>query len=106
MTRKRLTRPTKHKVIRELCMIQARNAQFFARVGVVALSLMIGASAALASGGGGGSGGSGTSGTPACKHAKDPRCKSGSLEDQNRYQRGRALALAGHYDEALRALNA
>jgi tetratricopeptide (TPR) repeat protein len=92
--------------MREFHMIQARNAQLFARVGVVALSLVIGAGAALASGGGGGGGGGGSSGTSTCKHVKGQPCKTGSLEDQNRYQQGRALALAGHYNEALTALNA
>jgi tetratricopeptide (TPR) repeat protein len=86
-------------------MIQGRNAQFFARVGVVALSLAIGSATALAASGGGGGSGGGPSGTVTCKHGKG-QCKSGSLEDKNRYEQGRALALAGHYDDALTALNA
>jgi tetratricopeptide (TPR) repeat protein len=92
-------------------MIQARNAQFFATMGVVALGLALGSATALAaSGGGGGSGGGGSSGgasgTPICKHGKSQCKNSSSLEDQNRYQQGRALALAGHYDDALTALTA
>ena len=86
-------------------MVQDRNAQFFGRVGVVALTLAISSATALASGGGGGGGG-GASSTPPCKHAKG-HCQNGSsLEDKYRYEQGRALALAGHYNEALTALNA
>ena len=86
-------------------MIQGRNAQLFARMGVVALCLAIGSATALAASGGGGGSSGGSGSTPTCKHGKGP-CKSGSLEDQHRYEQGRALALAGHYDEALTALNA
>ena len=83
-----------------------QDARFFAKVGMVALSLAIGSATALAaSGGGGGGSGGGSSGTPPCKQAKG-QCKSGSLEDKYRYEQGRALALAGRYDEALTALNA
>ncbi len=85
-------------------MIQGRNAQFFAKLGVVALSLAIGSATAFAaSGGGGGGSGGGASGSATCKHKP---CKSGSLEDKKRYEQGRALALAGHYDDALKALKA
>ena len=87
-----------------------QDARFFAKMGMVALSLAIGSATALAASGGGGVGGSGgggggSSGTPPCKQAKG-QCKSGSLEDKYRYEQGRALALAGRYDEALTALNA
>jgi tetratricopeptide (TPR) repeat protein len=92
-------------------MTQGRNAQFFARMGLVALGLAIGSATALgASGGGGGGGGSGT---PSCKHgtvydSATHQCvrKGASLDDKYLYQQGRDLALAGRYDEALTALNA
>jgi len=82
--------------------MQSLHAHSFARIGVVALALGISGATALAASGGGGAGPSGTS---TCKHGKG-QCKSGSLEDQYRYQQGRALALVGRYDEALTALNA
>ena len=95
-------------------MTQVRNAQFFARMGLVALSLAIGSATALgARGGGGGGGGGGGSSTPSCKHgtvydsSKHQCVKNGaSLDDKYLYQQGRDLALAARYDEALTALNA
>ena len=88
-------------------MTQARNAQFFARLGLVALGLALSSATALAVSGGSSGGDHG------CKHGTkwDPnkgQCtKDGaSLEDKYLYERGRQLALAGHYQEALTALNA
>ena len=92
-------------------MTQAWNVQFFARVSLVAFGLAFGSAAALAASGGGG--GSGSGNTHSCKHgtvwdSNSGQCvKNGaSLEDKYLYQRGRDLALAGHYEEALTALNA
>jgi tetratricopeptide (TPR) repeat protein len=88
-------------------MTQGWNAQFFARMGLVALGLALGSATAF-----GASGGSGSSGdTHGCKHGtvwdshKGECTKNGaSLEDKYLYEHGRDLALAGHYDEALTAL--
>jgi tetratricopeptide (TPR) repeat protein len=94
-------------------MTQVRNAQFFARMGLVALSLAIGSATALGASGGGGGGGGGGGSTPSCKHgtvydtSKHQCVKNGaSLDDKYLYQQGRDLALAARYDEALTALNA
>jgi tetratricopeptide (TPR) repeat protein len=88
-------------------MTQGRNAQFFARMGLVALSLALGSATAFGSsgGGGGGGGGGGSSSTPSCKHGTK-NCKGASLDDKYMYQQGREFALAGRYEEALTALNA
>src|SRR5947209_16331275 len=93
-------------------MTQARNAQFIARMGLVALGLAIGSATALAASGGGGGSSGGSSNTPTCTHGKvydaaKGQCRKGaSLEDKYLYQHGRDLALAGRYDEALTALDA
>ena len=92
-------------------MTQAWNAQFFARMSLVALGLAFGSATALAASGG--SSGSSGGGSHGCKHgtvwdSNSGQCvKNGAgLDDKYLYEHGRALALAGHYDEALTALNA
>jgi hypothetical protein len=91
-------------------MTQGRNAQFFARLGLLALGLGLAFGSATAFGA---SGGGGSSDAPACKHgtvwdkAKGECVKNGaSLGDKYLYTQGRDLALAGRYDEALTALAA
>ena len=78
---------------------------------LVALGLALGSATAFGASGGGGGGGGGN--THGCKHgtvwdSNSGQCaKNGAgLEDKYLYQRGRDLALAGHYDDALTALNA
>ena len=85
-----------------------------ARASLVALALSIagavGPAFANPSGGSGSTGG----GTPSCKpgYVYDANTKtcikanSGLLDDEQLYQQGRALALDGHYEEALGALAA
>ena len=69
---------------------------------VVAGALSLGGAAFAASGGGGGSSGGGSSGG-----TQPIKCvKNQSLNDQQLYQQGRALALAGDYQNALDSLNA
>ncbi len=92
-------------------MIQGRNVQLFAGVGIVALSLAIASVAAHAASGGGSSGAAGS--TPTCRHgtvydAAKGQCvgKQSGLDDKSLYQQGRDLALAGRYDQALAALTA
>ena len=63
-------------------------------------------------GGGGGGGGSGSGQAVVCNkgwtydEAKKVCVRNQSLNDQQLYQEGRALALAGHYENALDSLNA
>ena len=76
----------------------------------LALSIAVGPAFANPSGGSGSSGG----GTPSCKagYVYDTnkqtcvKANSGLLDDEQLYQQGRALALGGHYEEALGALAA
>ena len=83
--------------------------------GLVAVALSIAVTVGLAfaaSGGGGNSTGGGS--TPSCKpgYVYDTnkqtcvKASSGLFDDRQLYQRGRALALAGRYEEALGALAA
>jgi len=89
----------------------------------VGISVLAALPAAAASGGGGGGGGSGSGGSsgsggmPASQVCKKglvwskalERCvkaQSGSLSDKELTQQGRALALAGYYDNALAVLDA
>ncbi|HKP22512.1 MAG TPA: tetratricopeptide repeat protein [Dongiaceae bacterium] len=92
----------------------AHVSLLLARASLVALAVSIagGAGPAFAnSSGGSGSGGSGGS-APACKpgyvyDANKQTCvKSSSMNDEQLYQQGRDLALAGRYDEALGVLAA
>ncbi len=89
----------------------ARSAAAFALVVAAALP------AAAASGSGGSSGGGGSSGMPAEQVCKKglvwskslERCvkpQSGSLSQEELKEQGRALALAGHYENALIVLDA
>ncbi len=92
----------------------ANVSSLLARASLVALALSItgavGPAFANPSGGNGGSGG----GTPSCKpgYVYDTnkqtcvKASSGLLDDEQLYQQGRALALGGHYEEALGALAA
>jgi tetratricopeptide (TPR) repeat protein len=92
----------------------ANISSLLARASLVALALSIagavGPAFANPSGGGGGSGG----GTPSCKpgYVYDTnkqtcvKANSGLLDDEQLYQQGRALAVGGHYEEALGALAA
>ncbi len=92
----------------------ANVSSLLARASLVALAVSIvgsvGPAFANPSGGSGSSGG----GTPSCKpgYVYDANTKtcvktsSGLLDDEQLYQQGRALALGGHYEEALEALAA
>jgi tetratricopeptide (TPR) repeat protein len=92
----------------------ANVSSLLARASHIALALSIagavGPAFANPSGGGGTSGG----GTPSCKpgYVYDTnkqtcvKASSGLLDDEQLYQQGRALALGGHYEEALGALAA
>ena len=92
----------------------ANVSSLLARASLVALVVSIvgsvGPAFANPSGGSGSSGG----GTPSCKpgYVYDANTKtcvktsSGLLDDEQLYQQGRALALGGHYEEALGALAA
>src|SRR5262245_23083113 len=93
-------------------MIQGRNAQIFGIIGVVALGLALGSATAFGASGGSSGGGSGSGGSHNCKNGThwDPNkgqcAKHSDLEDHYRYEHGRDLALAGHYEEALKLLKA
>ncbi len=92
----------------------ANVSSLLARASLVALAVSIvgavGPAFANPSGGSGSSGGD----TPSCKpgYVYDTNTKtcvktnSGLLDDEQLYQQGRALALGGHYEEALGALAA
>ena len=90
----------------------ANVSSFLARAGLVALALSTAGAVgpAFAASGGGSSGGN----TPSCKpgYVYDSNKKacvkatSGLFDDKQLYQQGRALALAGRYEEALGALAA
>jgi tetratricopeptide (TPR) repeat protein len=94
----------------------ANVSSLVARASLVALALSIAGAAgpAFANPSGGSSSGSSGSGTPSCKpgYVYDTskqtcvKASSGLLDDEQLYQQGRALALGGHYDEALGALAA
>jgi tetratricopeptide (TPR) repeat protein len=94
----------------------ANVSSLLARASLVALALSIAGAAgpAFANPSGGSSSGSSGSGTPSCKpgYVYDTskqtcvKASSGLLDDEQLYQQGRALALGGHYDEALGALAA
>jgi tetratricopeptide (TPR) repeat protein len=92
----------------------ANVSPLLARASLVALAVAIvgavGPAFANPSGGSGSSGG----GTPSCKpgYVYDTnkqtcvKASSGLLDDEQLYQQGRALALGGHYEEALGVLAA
>jgi tetratricopeptide (TPR) repeat protein len=93
----------------------ANVLSLLARATLVALVLSTAGTVGLAfanPSGGGGSSGGGT--TPSCKpgYVYDTnkrtcvKASSGLLDDEQLYQQGRALALGGHYEEALGALAA
>ena len=81
-----------------------------ARTGALALALSAAALAMPAFAAGGDSGGTSGAGTPECKRGqvydeKKKECvPSHALNDQQLYQQGHDLALAGRYDSALDAL--
>ena len=92
----------------------ANVSLLLARASLVALALSIASAVGPAfANSSGGSGGGGTS-TPSCKsgYVYDTnkrtcvKASSGLLNDEQLYQQGRALALGGHYEEALGALAA
>jgi tetratricopeptide (TPR) repeat protein len=93
----------------------AHPSSFLARAGLVALALSVAGAvgSAFAASGGSSNGGSGGS-TPTCQagYVYDTNKKtcvkvtSGLFDDKQLYERGRALALAGRYPEALGALEA
>ena len=90
----------------------ANLSSLLARASLVALAVSIaGAAGPAFANSSGGSGGGGT--TPVCKPGyvydtnKQACVKASSgLDDEQLYQQGRALALGGHYEEALGALAA
>ena len=94
----------------------AKVSSFLARAGLVALALSIAGAVgpAFAASGGSSSGGSSGGSTPSCPtgYVYDSNKKacvkasSGLFDDKELYEQGRALALAGHYDNALDALEA
>jgi tetratricopeptide (TPR) repeat protein len=88
-------------------MTQGWNAQFFARMGLIAVGLALGSASALGASGGGSSGGQShgcKNGTVWDAHKGECTKNGASLDDKYLYQHGRDLALAKHYDEALTAL--
>jgi tetratricopeptide (TPR) repeat protein len=92
-------------------LARARLAATF--VGMMVLSGALPALAASGDGGGGGSSGSGSA-PPQCRQGlvwdkKVQRCvraQSSNLPDKDLLEQGRALALAGYYDDALIVLDA
>ncbi len=90
------------------------NSVRFAKAGAVALALALaGETAPALAAGGGGDGGGGGQGTPVeCKQgwtydeAKKVCVRNQSMNDDQLYEQGRVLALAGRYESALDTLDA
>jgi tetratricopeptide (TPR) repeat protein len=90
----------------------ANVSSLLARASLVALALSIAGAVGPAFANSSGGSGSSGSGTPSCKSGyvydtnKKQCVKASSLNDEQIYQQGRGLALAGRYEEALGALAA
>jgi tetratricopeptide (TPR) repeat protein len=90
------------------------KSRAWARAGLLVLSMALTGAAfpAFAASGGGGGGGGGTQDAVVCKkgwtynETKKVCEQNQSLNDEQLYQQGRALALAGHYENALDSLGA